>query len=44
MWLMGRFLENQTSDHVGAHEAFMMPAPERRFDLRYDGRHRTGFG
>ena len=26
---------------MGAHEAFIVPAIDRRFDLGYDGRHRT---
>ena len=35
---MGRYPENQQSDHVGAHEAFMVPAPKLRFDMGYDSR------
>ena len=36
MWFLGRSLEDQLGNHVGAHESFMVPTSERRFDLGYD--------
>ena len=40
MWFIGWSLEDQLSNLVGAHEAFMVPKSEYRFDLGYDGRYR----
>ena len=39
----GRSFENQLSNHAGAHEAFIVPTPKRRFDMGHDGRRRKRF-
>ena len=36
MWFMGRSLEDQLSNHVGAHEAFMVSTPGLIWDMPAD--------